>query len=52
LDSLRSSSTLLATRITGRSLRRRIRAAARSVSVAPTWLSTTKTITSAVSIAN
>ena len=49
--SLRSSSTLLATRITGRSLRRRMRAAARSVSVAPTVLSTTRTMTSAVSIA-
>ena len=35
-----------------RVLRRRIRAAARSVSVAPTWLSTTSTITSAVFIAN
>ena len=38
--------------MTGRSLRRRMRAAARSVSVAPTALSTTSTMTSAVSMAN
>ena len=45
---MRSLSALLATRITGLRLRRSIRTAASSTSVAPTVASTTKMTTSAV----